>query len=916
MKSIIEKQYVIIGETGIQKAVSTGKDLNRKLDSSLKDLGLTKNDIILISSNKLTDISNIFQQSVNKIYSNNKKMNNLDLKDNYNDIFNSSIKENFYLFSKNNRYEIYKQQFDKFYKSKIEDNSLIPSKFLFGGGIGYGGGGKDEIFLVGNKINPNNSQTQKLISYIKDIYTNFKSVSSNINSNIYFSNTLINENIDNIYKSLIILKNYYKSKIHNIRINQETLQTCLEEVNTRVLSIEKKINNYFIIKMNLNNKKEIELFDLLINENKIKQMREKINNQLNYLKEKIKSKNQKFDEMINNDLDNVTNFGNKLNNIIDEKKLNEIKNKIKSIEVNFNELNKKYNKYKFEEEIKKIQENDTNIINVNNSNFTFSSLSNRNSFNNQNEGKDLFNNFSEKSDLKNLSYESNKIKSDSDEILLEIKNFIEDSIIKKFFRFSSDIFITLDSFESFNKKFKSYMGLLENIDKDNFDLLFSLDESLKFRFYCNEYERRIHFLKDLKKTIIKLKKSIKKENEIRQKFNDELVEKEKINDNKFGIHNNIIAFFDWDDIKGNFDVYGDKYYNNIEIEEEDINREIQLNNNNLKISLMLSEGENNDKKDMEIEYYSQQEMIYLLNNKIIEFKSKISNLEKDIERKNEEFRELKFNFEQINNFLNSLYNNKIEKNSNTPDKNDSNFKKENKIFNPLYDEINDEDSLIIDNINNSPNASNKNDIKNNINQKNNYKNENYDNFFLSLEQTYLIKKSFFSYFTNLLSIKNEEYNKLSSLYNSLQMSIEDQLSQIFSFSSIDKINLISLNVGTTNIFIGNSTNMCPCFLLKDFINNNNNNFLCEYYLDINSLSNNIKDILREENNVIIIGVVKDIKRDKNKQNRDNDNKKEENNNYKKRNRKLVFLQKIKYLISYRKDLYSDDFIFKNHIIYF
>ena len=142
------------------------------------------------------------------------------------------------------------------------------------------------------------------------------------------------------------------------------------------------------------------------------------------------------------------------------------------------------------------------------------------------------------------------------------------------------------------------------------------------------------------------------------------------------------------------------------------------------------------------------------------------------------------------------------------------------------------------------------------------------------------------------------------------MSIEDQLSQILLLSSIDKINLISINIGTTNIFIGNSTNMYPCLLLKDFINKNNNP-LCEYYLDINSLNNSIKNAIKEEeeNNIIIIGVVKDIKKDKNKE---NNNKKEENNNYKKRHRKLVFLQKIIYLISYRKDLYSDDFIFKNY----
>ena len=703
MRKKNDKQYLIIGEIGIQKAVSSGKDLNRKYDSSLKDLGLTKNDIILISSNKLVDISNLIHNSSNRIYTNNKKINNLDLKDNNNEIFNNNNKENFYLFSKNNRYEIFKQQFDKFYKSKIEDNSLIPSKFIFGGGIGYGGGGKDDIFLSGNKINSNNSQNLNLISYIKDLYTNFKSVSANINSNIYFSNSLINENIENIYRSIIILNKYYKNQIQNIRINHETLLTFLEEVNSRVLSIETKINNYYIIKMNLNNQKEIELFDLLINENKIKQIREKINNQLNYLKEKIKNKSQKFEEIISNYLDKIKNVDNKLNNIIDEKKLNEIKNKIKLIELNFNELNKKYNKYKFEEEIKKIQENSNSNINVNDSNFTFSSLSNRNSFN----GKKLYNNISEKNDFNNLSNESNKLKSDSDEILLEIKNFIEDSIIKKFFRFSSEIFITLDSFESFNKKFKTYITLLESIDKDNIDLMFSLDESLKFRFYCNEYERRINFLKDLKRTIIKLKKYIKKENEIRQKFNEELVQylKDKLNDNQFVIQNNIIAFFEWDDIKGNFDVYGDKYYNNIEIEEEDINREMKIKNNmtEMKISLMLSEEEINNKRGMELDYYSQQDLIYILNKKIMEYKSQISNLEKNIENKNNEFKELKFNFEQINNFLNSLYNNnKTDKSSKfISNKNDDDIKKENKIFNPLYDEINDEDSLVIDNDSNT-----------------------------------------------------------------------------------------------------------------------------------------------------------------------------------------------------------------------
>ena len=935
MKSKHDKQYLIIGEIGNKKSFSSNKDLIHKLESSLKDLGLTKNDIILISSNKLVDASNLIQQSSNKI---NKENNILNYKDKYNDIFDNNLKEDFYLFSKTNRYEIYKQQFQSFYKTKIEQSSFVPSKHLFGGGIGFGGGGNDEIFLSANKININNNlQTQKIISYIKEVYTNFKSISLNINSNNSLANLLINENLGYIYKSLMILYNYYKTQIQNIIINHETLKTCFEDVNSRVLSIEKKINNFFAIKMSLNNKKEIELFELLISENKIKQIKEKINNQMNYIKEKIKNKSQKFDDMVNNNYDDIQNFGNKLKNIIDENKLNELKNKVKKVETNLNDLNKKYNRYKFEDEIKKIQENNLNI-NVNKSNFTFSNLSNSNVFNSQNlnDNQDL-NNYKRKNDFNLLTDSIKNIKNISDEILLEIKNFIEDSIIKKFFRFSTEIFINLDAFESYNKKFKSYINLLENIDKDNFDLLFSLDEALKFRFYCNEYERRINFLKDLKKAIFKLKKALKKENEVRQKFNDELSEyfNEKLNDNKFGINSNIITFFDWEEIKGNFDIYGDKYYNNIELDEDELNLENNFSNKNWKMSFILADEDDKARDNIYFENHSQQEMIYLLNNKIIEYKSKISQLEKDINNKNVEFKELKYNFEQINDFLNNLCKNKKIKsviNSNekklvkNEKKIENSIKKENKIFNPLYDEINEDDSFMTNNNNMNYNSLSSNEElqKNNINKNQNNNNiENNNNYFLSIDQTYLIKKSIFNYFTNLLSIRNEEYNKLSSLYNSLQMSIEDKLSEILLLSSTYKINLLSINIGSTNIFIGNnSANIYPCFLLKGCINKSNN-FICEYYLEIENFSNNIKNILSDEKNVIIIGEVKEIKKQKNKENKWNENKKnydensiknDESNNYKKRYRNIVILNKIIYLISYQKDVYSNEIIFKNHII--
>ena len=948
MLSKNDKQYLIIGEIGQQKIISSNKDLNKKIESSLKELGLTKNDIILISSNNLKNISNLIQQSNLNISTNNNK--EKMYKEKYSDLFNNSTKEDYYLFSINNRYEIYKQQFDNKFKSQIEQNTFISSKELFGGGIGLNNGGGNDIFLSGNKININinnntNLQKQKIITHIKDTYTNFKTMTVNINSNFSLAHLLINENIDNIYKALSILNNYYKNQIQNIRINHETLKTYYEEVNSRVLSKEKEINNFFTIKMSLNNKKEIELFESLINEGKIKQLREKINNQINYLKDKIKNKSQKFDDVVNTNFDDTNNFSKKLKNVIDGKKLDELKNKLKLVESTFTELNKKYTRYKFENEIKQIQE--INKININNSNFTFNSISNSNIFTSQDNNKininnnelDIYNNNIE-NDLNNLTKIVKNVKNSSEDTLFQIKNFITDSIIKKFFRFSSDIFITLDSFESYNKKFKSYINLLENIDKDNYDLLFYINEALKFKFYFNEYERRIKYLKDLKKTIIKLKKSLQKENEIRKKFNEELEDyfNGKLNDNKFGLHNNIISFFDWDDIKGNFDVYGDKYYNNIEIDEDELNYEINNNNNNnWRISLMVSDGNSNSKNDLNLEYYSQQEMIYHLNNKIVEYKSKIQDLEKDIDNKNMEFKELKFNFDQINNLLNSINKNNINKSGTLSsgkkiNKNDINnnidIKKSNTIFNPLYDEINEEDSFMNNNNNNNNNnisvsSSNEDILKNNKNNNNIINTDNYNNnIFLSLEQTYLIKKSFFNYFTNLLSIKNEEYNKLLSMYNTLQMSIEDKYSELLFLSSINKINLISINIGSINIFVGHTPGIYGCLLLNENANKKNN-FTCEYYLDMDNLNDEVKNILNKEGNMIIIGIVKDIKKDKNQKiknedkydNYENNIKKVDSKNNKKRYKKLVTLNKIIYLIYYQKDLYSNEILFKNYNVF-
>ena len=724
----LDKKYLIIGEFGQERRISSQKDLMKNIEVSFKDLGLTKNDVILISSNELENKTNL-------ILSSNKKENS-----NINE-----IKEDYYLFSTKNKYEIYKQEFDNKLKQQIENNSFISAKELFGGRLFFNLNNNSLI----NKNITNNIQIQKDISHIQEIYSNFNSISNNIDSNYELCRSLISKNIININKSISILYKYLKTRIKNIQINFESLKENLEEMNKRVSSTEKRIKNFIIIKMGINNKEELELFKILINENQIKQMKEKINKKINTLNEKIKNKSKEFEEKVNILNNDNINIEQKIKDVIDEKKLEEIKKEIKRIKEKLNDL-----KNKFNNEIEKIKEkyNNNNIEKNNEDDIKYRI--------------DKLDDYKKEDELNIFIHNIKNIKNETENIMNKIKLFITDTIIKKFFRFSNDIFLALEPIESYNEKFNTYKNSLEKIGKDNFDLLFSIDEALRFKFYFNEYERRINYLKDLKRTIYKLKKSLKKENEIRQKFNEELKNyfNGKINDKVFGISDSIISYFEWDDIKGSFDIYGDKNYANITLKEDELN--LFNSNNKNEIEDIISKND------------FQQEMIYNLNNKILEYKSEINKLTNIIENKNNEFKQLKYNIDQINNLFNNKNKNikNENKDSNINIYENNSIKKENKIFNPLYDEmtddndINEEESFAIKDNNNDSNSSNED-----INNKSNINNENNENnIYLSLSQTFIIKKTFFNYFTNLLSIKNEEYNRLFSLYNSLKMSLEDK----------------------------------------------------------------------------------------------------------------------------------------------
>ena len=336
-----------------------------------------------------------------------------------------------------------------------------------------------------------------------------------------------------------------------------------------------------------------------------------------------------------------------------------------------------------------------------------------------------------------------------------------------------------------NQKFPDIDIYNENIQiKDlslNFQHYFSKNN---FKFKENQIIPIFHsgIRYDLLQQIFNfLKDDIKNENKNRNFYNQKLSEKNNnklINDfTKNNNNNNIQIFFDWNEIKYNFDIYGDIYYNSINIYENEEEKNNNFNNNN---KIIINEN--------------------------IDYNNRIFNLNKEIEKYSFIIKDLK---------------EKIKLKEKTLEEFQNNFKK----INYYFDEI----------------KNNNNNIENNLNFQN----------------TYLIKKTFFEYFTNILTIKNNEINTLNKKYNILFMNIEDYYSEINNKYIIDFFNIYK---GTRNLFFKYNNNFY-CVLLNN--NNNNLNETTNFIFKLDLIKNNIDKILLEKKIVFIIGIVNYIDNENN-----------------------------------------------------
>ena len=489
--------YFIFSEIG-EKVKIPYNDNNNILFSDIelifKKIGITKYDIELLDINK----QDLFEYT-----------------DEINPILNN--KKIIYIYSINEKYEIYKNYFLNIFKNKSLNSSLLSFE--------------EEI--------SDEKNLDDLYCLINKTFNLFHKVNNSISDNLQMIDNLLKNNIINISNSIQYLLDFLKKQISDTGNHYNNLETSFSSISFQIISLEEKYQKINAFKLSLNTDEEKTIFEKLFNERKIKTINEKIMKNYSFIKEKITKNQHNYDE-VKKIIEN-NNFQ-KFEYIIDNTIIEEIKNEYFQL----NDRLKGLENIQFLDDLKKIENE-----------------------NNKNEIKNKYSKIISDNTIYFLYNQSGKL-------FDKLKQYIIEKIIKEFFSYSSQIFSIINSLKKLKTKFLSHSNMLINLQKD-INLLFSeMQEEINYKIYFNEYIRRINFLQNLKYEIENIKKEIKNENTLRNKFMEELFLENKSNENID--NNNIKNFFEWPDIKINIDIFADIYYQNAIIKEEQNNDfEVKIN---------------------------------------------------------------------------------------------------------------------------------------------------------------------------------------------------------------------------------------------------------------------------------------------------------------------------------------------------
>ena len=541
--------FFIFSEIG-EKVKIPYNDNNNILFSDIelifKKIGITKYDIELLDINK----QDLFEYT-----------------DEINPILNN--KKIIYIYSINEKYEIYKNYFLNIFKDKNLNHPLLSFE--------------QEI--------SDEKNLDDLYCLINKTFNLFHNVNNSISDNLQMIDNLLKNNLINISNSIKYLLDFLKKQINDTETDYNNLEKYFNSISFQIISLQEKYQNINSFKLSLSTDEEKTIFEKLFNERKIKTINEKIIKNYSFVKEKITKNQHNYDEI--KKIIEENSFQ-KFENIIDKTIIEKIKNEYFKL----NDIFKEIGDIQFLDDLKKIENE-----------------------NNKNEIKDKYNKIISNNIIPFLYNQSRKL-------FDKLKQYIIEKIVKEFFSYSSQIFGIINSLKKLKTKFLSHSNMLINLEKE-INILFSdMQEEVNYKTYFNEYIRRINFLQNLKYEIENIKKEIKNENTLRNKFMEELFLENK--SNEYINNNNIKQFFEWPEIKINIDIYSDIYYQNAIIKQE-------LNN------------------DFENKI---NERLYELNHINLNYQHEIQQLKEELNLTKNNLMDIKNDIFKIKEILDNIYNNK------------------------------------------------------------------------------------------------------------------------------------------------------------------------------------------------------------------------------------------------------------------
>ena len=489
---------VIIGNIGMYIKASNTNILKEEIDKQINEMGLHYKDILMLSSKG----EEIFYDTI--------KLNH------YKEVFMYFMKD-------------YNDMYMKYCDSITNINNNNTNSTTTND--------TDVVIENGNDV--------LLSQYISSFLKTFENTELKIKGKFMEIDALL-DNAEYIEMFIRVITTHIKCIIKE----GETLLNNIEEnyllLSNKINVLDNKYNNFIMFKQTLQTKDEIDFFEKIFIEKKIKTLKDKCIKNHMLLKSKIESKTKASKTLTKyfSDITTTTNNISTLSNLTSTHPFLQTK----STFVNLVEQYSSFTKQQLLNDLTLSQQIEANNEHNNDKHsqyiellYQYQTLTNNNFFTN------IYNSLQT--------------------TLTTLHSFYINDVYSVYNTFASTFYVNLSSFKTIISKISNYHSYIKNIKKDIYEVITLTQTICDYKLLWSEYKRRLSFLYKLKQHFDKISQEVKNENAIRNEFNSHLQDK------------NVKAFFTWGDLNDNFDSYGDEYYKNLHkyhISQYYIDDDIQL----------------------------------------------------------------------------------------------------------------------------------------------------------------------------------------------------------------------------------------------------------------------------------------------------------------------------------------------------